>query len=101
MGLREVEEIDLDLLLFGDPDSDTSESEEIICQCGHGRGRNVVRTVPRLPQAAILHRISLMEVIECSACWVKNSGDDILKYISQKVGFDISCKLSPQETKIA
>ena len=28
----------------------------------------------------------------------KTSADDILKYFSQNVGFDISCRLSPQET---
>ena len=35
------------------------------------------------------------------ACLVKISTEDILKYVSyffQKIGFDISCKLSPQET---
>ena len=31
------------------------------------------------------------------ALWVKYSADDILKYFSQKTGFDISCKLSPME----
>ena len=33
-------------------------------------------------------------------CWVKNVADDILKYFSyfsQKIRFDISCKLSPKE----
>ena len=63
MGLQETEELDLDLILFGDPGDDSSDQEEIICGCGHGRGRVETRTVPRLPQAAILHRISLMEVI--------------------------------------
>ena len=60
MGLHESGEIDLDLLLFGGPDIDSTEPEEILCQCGRGRG--LPRMVPRLPQAAILHRISLMEV---------------------------------------
>ena len=32
------------------------------------------------------------------ACWVKISADNNLKYFSKKIGFDISCKLSPQET---
>ena len=35
------------------------------------------------------------------ALWVKFSAEDILKYFScfsQKIGFDISCKLSPLET---
>ena len=33
-------------------------------------------------------------------CWVQNSADDILKYFcwfSQKIGFDVSCTLSPKE----
>ena len=37
----------------------------------------------------------------CLALWVKFSADNILKYfsfVSQKTGFDISCKLSPMET---
>ena len=28
----------------------------------------------------------------------KISADDVLKYFSQKIDFDISCKLSPMET---
>ena len=32
------------------------------------------------------------------ACGVKTSADDILKYFSEKIGFDNSCKLSPSET---
>ena len=64
MGLFETQELDdLDLLLYGQPDDDTDlESSEIICRCGQGRGRGVERSVPRLPQAAIHHRIALMEV---------------------------------------
>lgn len=63
MGLFETQELDdLDLLLYGQPDDDTDlESSEIICRCGQGRGRGVERTVPRLPEAAIHHRIALME----------------------------------------
>ena len=30
--------------------------------------------------------------------WVKVTADDILKYFPKKIGFDISCKLSPWET---
>ena len=60
MGLHESGETDLDVLLLGGPDIDSTEPEEILCQCGRGRG--LPRMVPRLPQAAILHRISLMEV---------------------------------------
>ena len=30
------------------------------------------------------------------ACWVNISADNILKYFSLKIGFDTSCKLSPQ-----
>ena len=30
--------------------------------------------------------------------WVKISVNDILKYFSKKIGFGISCKLSPMET---
>ena len=35
---------------------------------------------------------------KCLACWIKISAEDILKYysyFSKKIGFDISCKLSP------
>ena len=38
---------------------------------------------------------------KCLAHWIKFSAEEILKYflyISQKTGFDISCKLSPVET---
>ena len=28
------------------------------------------------------------------ACWIKTSVDDFLKYFPQKIGLDISCKLS-------
>ena len=34
-------------------------------------------------------------------CWLNNSADNILiycTYLSQKIGFDIPCKLSPKET---
>ena len=67
MGLFESNGVDdLDLLLYGNPeDSDTeSQNEQIVCRQGRGRGarREAERTVPRLPQAAIHHRIALMEV---------------------------------------
>lgn len=66
MGLNEQQEFDdyLDFIICGQPDTSDTDSidNEIICRCGPGRGRDVQRTVPRLPQAAIHHRISLMEV---------------------------------------
>ena len=40
--------------------------------------------------------------LQHTACWVKFSADYILKYLfllaPEKKGFDISCKLSPEET---
>ena len=37
--------------------------------------------------------------IKSTACWVKTSADEMLKYFifSQKIGSGISCKLAPQE----
>ena len=46
-------------------------------------------------------RFAYRQSIYHFACWVKNSADDILKYFShfsQKICFDILCKLSPKET---
>ena len=37
-------------------------------------------------------------MISTLQCWVKVSTDDNLKYYSEKIGFEISCKLSPKET---
>ena len=49
-----------------------------------------------------LHIIIHQEAItRLTALWVKFSADDIFKYFFyffQETGFDISCKLSPEET---
>ena len=36
--------------------------------------------------------LSWWSLCSCLACWVKISADSILKYFSQKITFDISCK---------
>ena len=44
---------------------------------------------------------SLSDFVHCLAYWIKILADKILKYFfnfSQKIEYDISCKLSPKET---
>ena len=48
----------------------------------------------------VFHEIGTLADL-CLALWVKYSADDILKYFfyfSQKIGFVMSCKVSPNET---